>query len=449
MKKTRSIFKTAAALLCCTAVLSACVQSASDNMEKEPQGAASSVAPGDSAADTAGTQANVMPGASSSYEVVQLGQQERRVITVGALQGASPLEDYVIHFNANQSVYLCKIKYYDNQSQLLSALEEGNAPDVLDLSGLDLPLSEDSFTELLPFLDSDPELSREALNPHVLTQSLTGGKMLSAPSGFHWYTLCARTADVGERDTWTTQDALELFARETDRYTQDMMPDRTEWFLRLSSSLFVDPVSQTCDFENEAFRSFLEFCRSFKERSKTEGEDSIPVRGDPQMLVEFVIGQNEHSISATKAAYGEDAFRYIGFPNESGRHLSFLTDADYDLNLAIPVQAADPAGAWEFIRGIYDRDWQLGMVRAFPLLQSALDERLALLVKEPGSNVTQEDIDYAMEMIGRTDCYQHTDRLLENTVVGQFPAFFDGSQSAEETASVVQSRVSELLSKRQ
>ena len=372
---------------------------------------------------------------------------ERKIITIGAVSGNSVIEEYVIKFNANHPGYLAKLRYYEHGAQLLSSLEGDEAPDVLDLSMADAMLSEEVFTDLLPYLAADPEISPEDFHQPVWERSLVGGKMLAASAGFSWYTISARTEDVGERNTWTLQEALELLEREEDRYSQDEMLDRTGWFCQVGTPLFVDLAGRTCQFENETFYSLLQFCSAVRERAKPADENGPADPYDERFLMWFEIYESESMLNNTKQGYNGDAFCYVGFPNDRGVNESFLADAMYDSLFAVPVQTADKDAAGEFIRGVYDYDWQYRYVKAFPVLQTALEDRLAILSNEPGTAVTQDDIAYMMEMIDHTEYYRHENAHIENAVIGTVRSYLSGEKTQEETASDIQSRVSLLLSK--
>ena len=385
------------------------------------------------------------------YRISKTGQSERERITVGMMGDYMyGLPEFIARFNATNKSYYAEIVYYDeyNQDALLVDLGTGNAPDVICMdNAYRIPLRDDIFTDLLPYLENDGQISRSDFYPHVFDLMLIDGKMLSAISSFNWFTFSVRAADIGDRNTWTIDDAMTMLEEHPDRYlfagwnTADNM---LGWASTCTVPQFVDLDTMTCDFENENFYMILEFCKSAQGRIAPRGVYDY----DPQILLTFESFQNVIRIGAIKNNYRGEAYRFIGFPNHSGNSGNYLAKGMWDLSFSVPLGTENKEAAWSFIRGIYSDAWQ-AETRCFPIIESALQTRLEEQIKDPGFQTTQEDVDYVMDTIERIDMFHYPDLNISDIIREESMYYISGDKTAEEVASVIQSRVSLLLSERQ
>lgn len=389
-------------------------------------------------------------GVDTLFRIKKTGSITRQLITVGSIKGVRDLEQYVAKFNAENEEYYAEIKYYDyyNQDAMLVDLGTGRAPDVMNLNMADfIPRSGSVFADLLPYLEADEKIRISDFYPLVFEQMLIDGSMLTAQSGFTWYSISARSRDVEGRETWSIRDALDLFERETDRYilvgwnsTQNM----TGWACRINIPQFVDFETLTCDFETEEFYSLLDFCKATAGRNAPM---NVP-EYDEQILLHLEIFETPYALNHLKLGYEGDEYCFIGFPNDDGKNGAFFAEGTYDLSFAIPLQTKNKDLAWEFIRGVYDHEWQTDVVYGFPIIQSAMDERLEQLQKEMPI-VTQEDVLKVKNAMEKTTYYVHEDESIVRIIQEEAMYYISGDKTAEEVASVIQSRVSLLLSERQ
>lgn len=155
--------------------------------------------------------------------------------------------------------------------RLNAEIAAGRAPDIM--SGelpLDIYAQAGLLEDLWPWIDSDPEISREGLMDHVLECASTDGKLYSVGSGFTIQTAVTSAETAGDRTGWTMEEMLEAYGGTMPEMY--MGPDtfltkcNAEEMLRelLSMDLarYVDRETGTCRFDGEDFCSVLRLCAS-------------------------------------------------------------------------------------------------------------------------------------------------------------------------------------------
>ncbi|MCQ2558943.1 MAG: extracellular solute-binding protein, partial [Oscillospiraceae bacterium] len=194
------------------------------------------------------------------------------------------------------------------------------------------------------------------------------------------------------------------------------------------------------------------------------------IQNGEQMLLN-VFMSDFNSLQEYAAYFGGKA-TYIGFPNESGNGSMISGDAGYAMSSACKNKEA----AWEFLRIFFTEDYQKEYVYNFPSNIKAYelkekdamtpiyrkDENGNFLLDEDGNRIeesrggmgfedgttvefyaiTQEQADQIRELIASTTHTVRYDDSINSIVNEVVEAYYSNQKSAEETAKLVQSRVS-------
>lgn len=380
--------------------------------------------------------------------LIQASQQEveRKLITVGAMgngYATRELEMMVNTFNASSTEYYAEIQYYDDPLQLKTELVAGTAPDVLELSCTGLTLTDSYFTDLLPYIDSDPVLERSGLVENVLESLLVEGKLTSLIPEFEVETIVGRTADVGTESGWTMEDLLALWEEKGEGY--DVFPaylpaqELLLWVCHVSLGQFVDWENLTCDFTDDTFISLLELCKMMPETMNpeklypgSEYEETVLLRIEDIQSVEV--------LETWRRNYGDVALTYIGFPNGSGNSGSFFRCPTGDPHLAIPARTEDKEAAWQFVRELLTEDWQQN-VTGLPLLRSELEARLDAALQKEEPVLSEADVAQFLALIEDTELFVHEeDSTISDIIMTEAEPFFEGDKTAAEVAELIQNR---------
>lgn len=187
--------------------------------------------------------------------------------------------------------------YQDALSRLYGEIAAGRCPDILDESiPLDRLAKQGALEDLWPWIDSDPEISRDGLMVHVLECLEVDGKLSQVCAGFEIETAVADAAVAGNRTGWTMEEMLDAFggempefcfARESgfeQEYTMFHRFDRRStlyYLVNMNLIRFVNMETGECSFDSEDFKSLLRLAGSGAEVAETDLDlDNPYVRDD-------------------------------------------------------------------------------------------------------------------------------------------------------------------------
>ena len=332
-----------------------------------------------------------------TYAAMYLGQYERnRIIDFNKSSTTHRIEvtDY--------SEYATDEDYNAAVQKLNTEILAGKVPDIISVDNLPLRQygAKGILEDLWPFIDNDPDLSREKLMERVLTAAEQDGKLYQVFESFSIRTIIGATDVVGEDMGWTMQefqDALSSMPEGCTPFGESSTKSQMLTVL-LSQNLdsFVDWNTGKCSFDGETFKSALAFCNQFPAEFNWENYEHSDSNSEPariadgrQMLLDerlndfrsiqmyeamfggtdamqhyylsYNYGPNGYTVEVTDAPVTNEygganesnrlvPGRYItfkGFPMEDGSCGSSFSIYG---GLSMSSTCKDKEGAWSFIR---------------------------------------------------------------------------------------------------
>jgi ABC-type glycerol-3-phosphate transport system substrate-binding protein len=433
-------------------------------------------------------------GIEKLYSLTKIAPEDvpdKSIVTVAAVGEPPYFEDYIKEFMLTHPQYQVEYKNYAVTSnttydQAITAFNNdiiaGNIPDVIVVD-LEMPygsyVRKGMLADLYPFIDNDPDYSREDFLEPLLKAFETDGKLYSIAPAFFFDTLVGKTSIFGEEQGQSFAELQEkaekipnatLFGSTMDRDTF------TDEILTMMARGFIDDVNGVCNFDSEDFISLLEYAKTLQppaadaepyEMRFAPGETND--YRDDKTLIEFVRIQDfRHIVSLEKMEFGETV-TFLGIPNNSGE--SGLL-ARPRLETAIMAKSKNPNGSWEFVKGLftYGNYYLKGMgyppLGRFPVLMTELGIAAEKVTMPPvetwngekiprlnwlGPNLSNQpdntEADNA-KMFAVFDSISGIDRnipAIENIIVEETEAFYAGGKTAEETARIIQNRATTYL----
>lgn len=423
---------------------------------------------------------------------------EKRVLTLGTMQ-PDAVSEQVMRFNRTHSDVRIQILDYseylsgdtldsmlDSVNKMNTQIMAGEMPDLLALENLPYEqlAAKGLLEDLYPYLDADPDFAREDFLPQVLRAAEMDGKLYQIASGYRISTMIGAASVVGTEPGWTIPQLEQAFAAMPEG-CEILGPYSTRDMVLLEL-LFADMNSYvnwqqgTCDFDNADFCALLTFCGRFPAQvdyGADLGSEYGRVAQGKQMLMECNIGSFE-DLGYSDQYFGGTC-TYIGFPVRSGSG-SFLV---LDNGFAMSASCSDKEAAWDFLRLFLQADYQRNQY-GLPLRQDVFQEqledamRIEYLRNEDGQYVLDENGDripqsrggmgvadegggmFSFEYYGLSQ--EQADRFLAlvdsasympgmnmkifEIVNAEAAPFFNGERSAEDTAKIIQNKVSLYLS---
>ena len=374
----------------------------------------------------------------------------------------------------------------------------GNAPDMLSFSGFspNKYISKGVLADLTGYLENDKNINREHLYEHILDMGRSGGNLFHIITGFHTFALVGKTSVFGDTKDFTLAKLNEIAARYP---TAEIVCEFTamEWLdtsVRAVMKDLIDWETGICSFDNADFTESLKLLKRLPNVSFTDiyhgdytdieyYEDYRDKLQNDRTLLVYAPMSYTYAIRDIEADFGEEV-TMLGFPSASGGGTVVVPSFDF----GIMESSGKKEAAWEFISWLL-QDGNLARISTSitPTNRHDYEERLytemiplvernfsqtVLFEKYTGRRMNSVMYtitggasipDELIEMYGDYPLSQRdVDRVLESIYSVKYPhsgeahvmkivteeaeAFLNGVRSAEETAKLIQSRVSIYVS---
>lgn len=371
-----------------------------------------------------------------------------------AYTGYSQILSLVRLFNRSQQDYLVTATEYTDadMTRLKTEILAGNGPDLfcfgsmsstsgLELGGLRPEIVCADLTELL-----DTQLPRDTFVPLALEAVEIDGGYYTLPLTFCIATLSAPSDLIPDQGLTLAEleDALDrardLLPFESWMTAENLLALTCEFYL----SRYVDRESGTCDFESREFYDYLTWCKTWS------GDGTIADTPQEKLLTYVIIGDVEFVI--TRRVDGEPRNRtYVGFPVEEG----------YGHELYVPTQIGIAAGtghrsgAEAFVRFCLEEYPSL-MDEDIPATAADLEAIIDRCIRGEavdwdGTALVLDEAAYAQfrQLLENTTVVAETDTTMRDIVTEEAAYFFAGEKTVEETAALIQQRLSLYLLEQQ
>lgn len=437
-------------------------------------------------------------------------------ITVGTKYEDYQLKDYVDIFNDSHDDMQVDIKLYENEKgneSFAKDMLDGNLPDVLlmdDMSGnfgsANL-YKQNIICDLYSFIDSDENFSRDSFIPSVMKALETDGGLYVLPNVFSLdlrYT--AKEKFVKDIETWDFNSYMDIVENLPDGVGIDWWQNYTDGeydtkYRRKSCynwCNWVDFENNTCDFNNEEFIRYLNYCNGadiIQDEPKYVDPDDWTPPTDEESAYSFKMQQRQfiddlavfnnayitsyHSyLWLTQGEFGGEPIRILG---DIGNNNTPVTFDFGGINGYSITETSDQKDlAWNFVSGmisdeLYSEYKSGNGFFGFPVTKSGLEIK-AEYDKRPQDNKYDEGFeDYTgyiyyygdgdkSSKLGYVDdkIISEVNALIEkavpqksgiypgedfyNIAYEEFDKFFNGQTSAQQCAENMQSRLSIYLS---
>ncbi len=453
------------------------------------------------------TEQNWSTGTASVYRLTKrdISEIENVQFINMAVEYADPgTIERVKDFNKTNSDYRIKIadysEYYEwdeetekninsPDKQLKQDIAAGKTFDIIcmsDSSGIFENLSKKgALVDLYTYLDSDSELSRDDIVSTMLSVGERDGKLTSLAPSFYISTFGCKSKFF-DKENWTIEEFLETcnnLPEGMKPFSSDNTKEGILMNLALVSDAFIDFDNAACDFNNPKFIELLEFCNQFpnpgegdeidwenatdEEMNEYWEKTESAVRDDRALLYDIYLSNPRDYARLRYGNFGEE-FTFVGNPSADGAGAKIFTSGSY----AIMETSNNKDACWEFIKEMFDEEYQSSdELYDFPALKSEFDKKFDEAMEKPyyldengkkveyddmyydGVNeikldpLTQEECDLIRNYVGNIKAskfYYNEDVF--NIILDECNSYFAGDKTAEQTAEIIQNRVSILIS---
>lgn len=342
--------------------------------------------------------------------------------------------------------YEYQITHYDygEHERYIADLTAGNVPDLVlfgttpfvEYPGLDV--NNEYYDDLYKYIDADDTLSRDSFLPNLLEAMNRDGELKFLCRQVTIATFVARRSAVGDGYGLLPSDYERIMA-ENPGYQSLFDTFVTKSSLLdsvciISESAFTDRENASCDFDNDYFRSLLEFCNSSPYDEFIDGQ-SVSIGFENALLTPERISSVVR-FNVMPGVYGDEPV-FVGFPDGDMGCSYYICGLGY----AIPAQSSNKEGAWAYIKHMLSVEAQRYVTAGLPVILEAFE-----LAMEDGD--VSEEMQYkALKLLERTKYAESVhDAGLKEIITDSCQNYFDGTATLDDTVDIIQSRASVYMS---
>lgn len=416
---------------------------------------------------------NNIPNGVDSVENQKKG---KTVITVGMMYEDGLLKPFVDSYNADNDTYYVELKSYEAYEnpcqQFLLDVASGNTPDIIEV-GQDFPadllMEKGMLAQLDPFFESDPEWKETDLLDNVLDALKVDGGLYYICDGVGIATLLAKTSEVGKRAGWNEEELMEYLATKPQDQKLFQLNSPNEILGKLfqeNTSSYVDWKTGTCRFDTPEFKSLLETAQ--RGDDFVDEDVSIPVRLQKGEVLFYELGNSSIMETISSCDIFKEPVTAIGYPCEDRNGSYFYLQHAF----GICAQSGQQEGAWDFLRELVSKEHQERMVvemgaACIPtrkdvfermisdrqITEGYTDEYGYIIEPYADSNsygdytisygpLTDEQVQVFLDIFNNTHKAESSDKVIWNIVSEEAERYYQGEKDVDETARIIQNRVS-------
>lgn len=342
------------------------------------------------------------------------------------------------------------------QMRLAADIASGNTPDIYDFSmaSIDTIPSSGQFARrgmlenLYPYIDADPELSREDFfSGYLRSLEISGGLYELVPE-FSITTSFAYSKAVGDPTSWTYAQLNEVLSQ-SDYYETlfDNHYSRAFWLgnvIASSGDKLVNWETGECHFDSDYFKNILETAKTVPEVGLDHEFSTLnkDVQNSTALLYYCNIG-DIWMASIAPSAFG-DNYSFVGFPD--------IGNVIYpSLSFGISSISQNKQECWAFLRQFLTREYntKFFMTPRRDGMQEQIDRRWAEVVEDGNDLIHPHGLEAMKKIINiaeNTSIVARHDSQIWQIVWSEAGAYFEGQRSVEETMRLIQSRAQIYMS---
>jgi hypothetical protein len=336
------------------------------------------------------------------------------------------------------------------------------------------------FFNLYDYMDNDIKLNRDNFIKCVLPAGEVNGNLYYLPASFRVRTLVGMTENIGGLRDWNISDFLD-YAKSLDNGIKMLLNETRDnvynLFIKQCLNEFIDFELGTCSFDEDLFIRLINYAKSLPNTPDTFYSYEASAKefiGNTTILHSIYLNDFLEFIQPTYM-FGTEDLTFIGYPSGNAK---IEIPSSYAVSAMSEKEIRD--GAWEFLRYLFlssdffpteslgDRfpstieafyKFAENKMRLYYLISSNgglhvsnSSESIQELMDKHGGHlvrITQETVDAIFTYFESIENKSDIDKKIEEIVDEEIQYFFADAKTAEETATIIQSRVSIYLSESQ
>ena len=400
----------------------------------------------------------------------------KEIITLTAPYLSDELRTAIDYFNDNSDEYRIDLIRYtdysdgDDHSDYIEKLNlsiiAGKGPDIMVIDS-EIPFESYThkglFEPLDNYLENDPDLDKNDFLVNVISIGEKDDTLYSVIPMFNIET-CAAAKDKLQGITLTLSNYKELCAKNNIspcKVFGNLSKEDSEDLFLCSALELVDWKNNSCNFNCPSFISMLEFINSLpSENENNYGFDT----DDKEPLLSSVSVYGIEDYLLAKQEFHDEAIVFNGFP-AGNTGISYIHPG---LQLAMSSKCQNKDEAWQFIRYFLADAYQQSIEGYIPLSKNAFEMMVTkaaqdhYYLNDDGDNIIVDnsgktsgiDLGYLADgeiadfkkLVESSTVNFYEDTKIVSIISEEAEDYLNGQKTADDVASIVQSKVYLYLS---
>ncbi|MCL2044851.1 MAG: hypothetical protein FWG88_00510 [Oscillospiraceae bacterium] len=394
---------------------------------------------------------------------------ERITLTLAVCAGTGiPLDTAIKNFNSIPGnpyyIEVIPYEYFENNTDYLDEftinMAAGFIPDMIATNyfPIHLYVQNGYIEDLYKFLDNDVELNRSSFHDNVIKSFEINGIFAHGSLSFSIISLIGAKSKIESISKWSLE-AMSTVIKDNGIYGFAGINKIDLLYIALCYNMpqFISRDSAQCSFDSNEFKSLLAFvndCQMLEGDSLTYDEiREVYETGDTLLYSTF----NKYGSSFLGFLYiipAKELFRdevlFIGFPNDTGL-VAFIEARD---GVAMTTSCKDKDGAWQFIRSLLTADGQdssrnfrnVSSLSRFPTNIDSMNRLINYYMDlDNEDGITKNDVTMIIDVINNAQALSMDPNIVD-IICETAAAYFMGTREIDETANIIQNRVTLYLS---
>lgn len=406
--------------------------------------------------------------AAVSETVVE--KSEKQELILAGIDLDDRIHSAVTAFNEASDDIVISLRDYGDHSGVLSGdvlqrvyndIVDGKIPDMYIMTSSSLwpveaMLARGTFTNLYPYLDADPTISRNDFFSTVLETAQQDDALFCFPISY------ALTGIWGSPEYRNSSFPVDRISELRSQYPENDMlfgslssMELIDMELSQNQDLYINWETGECDFVSERFLNMME-AASYLPNYRPSGREEMTAYAAGVYLLEGRQLFAPYTISDFEGylmmAAGVEGMTDVVFtPYRSDMVSMTLSESEVVLDIrssfSISSACSDPAAAWQFLRTFLELEYQeslsVAAAPALPVNVHAFNaETDRLLAEGKGEDA---DFDRILKLIESAKVESSSDIQVNSIVHEEILPCFSGEKTIEEAARMIQERVSAYL----
>lgn len=432
----------------------------------------------------------------NDYETCSLWKMEERsaeelenmeIISLAVLYSDYNLVDAVCEFNRSNDNIRIVVKDYSSEvtdedwetaiDNFTKDMTSGKVADIICTEGLNFEsfANKGMFVDLYTLMEQDESFKQDEYFQNFFDSLEYKDQLQRISFSYRIETLAGKTEYVGDQMGITPAEFMELLKNTPE--DMEPFPNMTKSSALYSMCLgnmssFVDTVNATCNFDDPQFIEFLELCNTYPsddsiDYASMSDEDwelyweamEMAFRNDTALLKEVYIDDPRTMHTILQGDFATDEVTFIGFPTTDENSSGGLFSPSF--TIAVSSQSKYQEQIWEFIKYMLSEEYQGSLEWTLPVHKGEFQSRMEEAVNSNEEYdkyyylaseefdigfPTQEEMDRLLTYVEGITQSTFYDISVYEIIDEEAGMFFSGDQTAEQAASMIQSRVSLYLS---